>query len=1069
ALIDKVKSHIALPFDLSAEPAVRFYHYFSESNDDSENAPNEEAEHLLMMFHHIAFDGWSMDIFIQELGEVYQALTQNRAANLPTLDINYGDFALWQRQFLQGENLDKLLAFWQRELAGFETLDLITDHPHPAKIDYYGKEFAFALDAQLSEQLRELAKMQHTTVYTVLLSGFYVALMTLSGQTDVVVGTPSDNRHHAQTQSLIGFFVNTLALRADVDKSQSINALITQVHGIITRAKVHQELPFEQLVDALDIERDTSRHPLFQVMFSVQNFDENGVGGPLPFTPVSEDVLQGDSLYSPAKFDLSVFLTDAQSQISGVFNYAVSLFEQSTIERLSAVYQRILTAFVDNKQQTQPIAQINLLSPAERQTLLFERERYDWHKTPVSSAQTTLHQLFESQARKTPNNVAVIFEQQQLTYQQLNEKANQLARVIVQSQQDHQGETLKPDTLVALYLNRSIEMVVSILAVLKAGGAYVPISPEYPQSRTMFILSDTKAPLLLTQKRHLESLQPVVVESPQALQLLAVDDEQLTEGCASDDLVTSSSAKDLAYVIYTSGTTGTPKGVMLTQGALSYFIVQAISYLSENSPDDIADQGVSTMGLIQYTFDPFGLDYGVSLLSGGRLVLSNVHSAQADLFEHQANINLIVQTPSMWQMLLADPEFVAMDKSRLKSIQIIVGGESAGEDLYAQLDDVFAQVHQVYGPTETCIGSTVCVYKPGDAHNIGQPFAGEQAYVLSDTLQPLPIGAPGELYIGGAGLARGYLNRPELTAEAFIDNPFEPVSADGEGQSKLYKTGDLVRRLSTKDGSAGDLVYMGRNDFQVKIRGHRIEPGEIEGVLVDLPQVKQAVVIDVDRQGSKALAAYIVLQWGQTVATADLIDSLTAKLPAHMVPDSFTMVDQIPLTLNGKVDVQSLPEPQWASLDTYVSPRNEVEQQLCDIWQEVLGLEQVGVEDNFFRIGGNSITAIRLLGVVGKAFDMDVPLALLFEHNNIAGLALHLEGHEQIVIPALGQNRYPLSFAQQRMWFVEQFEQGTDAYHIPYFVQLKRADIDLLAAAFNVVINRHPVLKTVYINDENGH
>ncbi|TNH41450.1 condensation domain-containing protein, partial [Photorhabdus luminescens] len=452
-LLNTVRAEIATPFDLAAEPSLRLRHY-----------QLSDRRYLLMLWHHIAIDGWSIDIFMAELAEIYHSLQEGRDNQLPPLEITYGDYAVWQRDYLQGDVRERQLAYWRQALAGYESLALPTDYPRPTRVNYQGQDFNFVLDTRLSEQLRALAKAQETTLYTVLLSAFYITLAKLSGQNDIVLGTPTDNRHHAQTQPLIGMLVNSLALRIQLQQTASVETLIKQTHQRVAEAKIHQDMPFEQLVEALDIERDTARHPIFQVMFGLQNFGENPPDNRLPFRPVTLD----EPLYSPAKFDLSLFLSDGQTNITGCLNYAVSLFAETTIVRVAGIYQRVLAAFVAD--QTQSLSRLNILSAQERHTLL-----HRWNQTDAPYPQDkTLQQLFEAQVESTPDNVALVFEGESLTYRQLNERANQLAYAIREHYQQHHNVPLQADTPIALYLDRSLDMVISILAVLKAGGAYVP-------------------------------------------------------------------------------------------------------------------------------------------------------------------------------------------------------------------------------------------------------------------------------------------------------------------------------------------------------------------------------------------------------------------------------------------------------------------------------------------------------------------------------------------------------------------------------------------------------------------
>ncbi|WP_153044807.1 amino acid adenylation domain-containing protein, partial [Xenorhabdus sp. KJ12.1] len=803
----------------------------------------------------------------------YHALQAGRDSQLPALDITYGDYAAWQRDYLQGDIREQQLAYWQHTLTGYESLTLPTDHPRPAQVNYQGQNINFTLDTQLSEQLRTLARTQETTLYTVLLSAFYVTLAKLSGQDDIIIGTPTDNRHHAQTLPLLGMFVNSLALRAQLQHTDSVTELIAQAHKLVSSAKAHQDMPFEQLVEALNIERDTARHPLFQVMFSVQAFGENHRGenssdNCLPFTPVALD----EPLYSPAKFDLSLFLSDGKTAITGCLNYAVSLFNNTSITRIVESYQRVLSAFVADKQQ--PLSGIDILSVQERHTLLTI-----WNQTDAPYPQDkTLPQLFEAQAARTPEHVALVFEGETLTYHQLNQRANQLAHVIRERYQQQHHQTMQADTPIALYVDRSPEMIISILAVLKAGGAYVPVSPEYPTERVQFILTDTTTPCILTQQHYLTTLRPLAGSSI----LIAADNQADTVSQPVENPDSINKPTDLAYIIYTSGTTGQPKGVMIEHKNVAHLVTAQTTFW---------DIGKATKCLmfITYVFDASVSELFPALLGGMTLYLCSEAErnapALAQLIQREG-IEMATLSPAILK-LLVDTE--------LPSLRLLVtGGESPSLDFMDHFSQ-YSSVVNAYGPTEITVCATQKRYQRGDlVTNIGQAINNVRLYVLDRSGNPVPVGTPGELYIGGAGVARGYLNRPELTAERFVANPFATANDTVKGYTRLYKTGDLVRWLPD-----GELEYLGRNDFQVKIRGFRIELGEIENALTAHPQIKQAVVIDYGHHGHKVLAAYLVAEGA--VSDDMLLTHLSARLPDYMLPASFTFMEAIPLTLNGKV------------------------------------------------------------------------------------------------------------------------------------------------------------------------
>ncbi|AOM39757.1 non-ribosomal peptide synthetase [Xenorhabdus hominickii] len=990
-LLTSAYAEIATPFDLTIEPSLRLRHY-----------QVADSHYLLLLWHHIAMDGWSIDIFIADLAEIYHALQAGHDSQLPELEINYGDYAAWQRDYLQGDVREQQLAYWQQVLAGYESLALPIDHPRPAQVNYQGRNVNFELDTQLSEQLRTLAKTQETTLYTVLLSAFYLTLAKLSGQDDIVIGTPTDNRHHAQTLPLLGMFVNSLALRAQLQHTDNVTALIAQTHKLVTGAKAHQDMPFEQLLDALKIERDTARHPIFQVMFSVQTFGENNSGeNPsdcrLPFSPVTLD----ETLYSPAKFDLSLFLSDGKTAITGCLNYALSLFNETSITRIADIYQRVLTAFVADQQQ--PLSGIDILSVQERHTLL-----NIWNQTDAPYPQDkTLQQQFEVQAATNPDNIALVFEGETLTYHQLNERANQLAFVIRERYQQQQHQTMPAETLIALYFDRSLEMIISMLAVLKAGGAYVPVSPEYPTERVQFILTDTATPCVLTQQRYLTTLQQLTESSI----LIAADNQADTVSQPVENPESISKPTDLAYIIYTSGTTGQPKGVMIEHKNVAHLAAAQTTFF------DVKKTTKSLM-FAAYVFDASVYELFPALLNGLTLYLCSEAERNAPAIVQliqREGIEMATLPPAILK-LLTDVE--------LPSLQLLVtGGESPSLDFM----DHFSQHSNVinsYGPTEITVCATQKLYQHGDiATNIGQSINNVRLYVLDSYGNPSPVGAPGELYIGGAGVARGYLNRPELTAERFVANPFATAEDIAKGYTRLYKTGDLVRWLPN-----GELEYLGRNDFQVKIRGYRIELGEIESALTAHTQIKQAVVIDHQRHGHKVLAAYLVTEdtLFENLSDEILLTHLSGRLPDYMLPASFIFMEAIPLTLNGKVNRRALPEPVFGNRESYVAPRNALETQLCAIWQDVLELERVGIEDNFFHIGGNSLLAIKLTSVIRHKMAIDIPLNILFSCKCIALLSQWLATDNKKI--SLLNFLTPESMATDKLFMIHPANGGSESY-----------------------------------------
>jgi amino acid adenylation domain-containing protein len=718
----------------------------------------------------------------------------------------------------------------------------------------------------------------------------------------------------------------------------------------------------------------------------------------------------------PLKLRLEDYETNKSLEISA--SYGRQYFTQEEIKLVLERLEQVLMTFIESP--TKQIREVPQLLPHERDTLL-----YRFNDTDVAyPADKTLHQLFDEQVDKTPDNIALVFEGEQLTYSELNEKANQLAHVIRQTYLDTYGHELKADTLIPLYLDRSLEMVISILAILKAGGAYVPISPEYPAERTQFILTDTAAKMVVTQLQHFATLTRLSDRINYSVSLLAADILSIDISMPTDAPSFISTSTDLAYVIYTSGTTGKPKGVLTPhQGVTS--LVQSNSYI-ELSTDD------TFLQLSDTSFDAATFELWGSLTQGAKLVLPtrNTHMS-VETIRHLLNDHKI---SVLWLTRALFDSLYVQDVNLFANLRyLLVGGEALTTSLIRQLlmqESRPKKLLNGYGPTEsTTFTTTYCCECFGESVPIGKPINTRKVYILDCNRQLVPMGAVGELYIGGAGLARGYLNRPDLTKACFIDNPFSTAADIDKGYTRLYKTGDLVRYLAD-----GNLEYLGRNDSQVKIRGYRIELGEIETALSLLDSVKQAVVIDRERDGNKYLAAYIIsnehLQGQrlneQALDTESLIDSLTQVLPEYMVPATFTNIDVIPLTINGKLDRRALPEPQWVNVDNYTEPRNALETQLCEIWQTVLGLEQVGIYDNFFRRGGDSITAIKLVAVIRRALSINIPLSTFFSRPQISLFCdwLTQEAGKDDLLKVLT----PKSNAQQKLFMIHPGSAGTEVY-----------------------------------------
>ncbi|NJL51699.1 MAG: amino acid adenylation domain-containing protein [Hydrococcus sp. SU_1_0] len=831
------------------------------------------------------------------------------------------------------------------------TLELPLDRPRSAKQTFVGNSQSFQFSQELTNQLQTLSQRSGTTLYMTVLAAFGVLMHRYSRQEDIVIGSPIANRNYQEVESLIGFFVNTLALRLNLANQPSFTDLLQQVRQVTLDAYAHQDLPFSKVVEQLELDRNLSHHPVFQVMFTWQNIpDYHEELGDL-----SIKLLKLESVV--AKFDLDVSIIKSESGLQGTFTYNTDLFDAATIERMTAHFQTLIAGIVDNFQQ--PIDQLPLLTTDERHQLLVK-----WNDTATEYPQKCIHQLFEEQVERTPDAVAVVFEEQQLTYRELNQRANQLAHYL-------QKLGVMPDVLVGICLERSLEMVVALLGVLKAGGAYVPLDPGYPTERISFVLQDAQVKVLVTQK-SLASRLP-----DHTATVVCLDGDRETIASSQVAVAVEVKPDNLAYVIYTSGSTGKPKGVLIPHR-------NAVNLLNsiQQKPGLTADDVLLSVTTI--SFDIAVSEIFLPLSVGAKLVLvsQQVAADGIQLLEalNTSGATFMQPTPVTWRLLL---EAGWQGSPNLKMIST---GEALPRELANRLLPMGAELWNLYGPTETTIWSTACqVEEVNQGIAIGYPIVNTQAYILDPNLQPVPVGVPGELHIGGAGVARGYLDRFELTEQKFIPNPFSAVA-----ESKLYKTGDLARFLPN-----GQIECLGRIDYQVKVRGFRIELGEIEETMTDCPGVKQAIaIVREDRAIDKTLVGYFVPEVGNGQVAHHQMSALRkflkARLPDYMVPTQFMILDAMPLTPNGKIDRRALPAPDadHIQLDTeFVLPSNPTEEILATIWADVLGVEQVGIHDNFFELGGHSLLALRLFAKMEQVFGRTFPLATLFEAPTVKDLA----------------------------------------------------------------------------------
>ncbi|MFW9264014.1 non-ribosomal peptide synthase/polyketide synthase [Nostoc sp. CALU 546] len=1007
---------------------------------------------LSVSIHHVVSDGWSIGVFIEELQALYNAYSQGQPSPLLPLPIQYADFALWQRQWLQGEVLNSQLSYWKEQLANAPTfLSLPTDRPRPAVQTFNGAYLEFALSVELTQQLTKLSQQQGVTLFMTLLAAYNTLLYRYTGQEDILVGSPIANRDRSEIEGLIGFFVNTLVMRTEISGDRSFSELLTRVRDMAMEAYAHQNLPFEMLVEALQAERNLSHTPLFQVMFVLQNAP---TASGLDLTGLNVSSLPVK--LTTSRFDLTLIMQNSPTGLIGLWEYSTDLFDASTIERMTSHFVTLLEGIVANPQQQ--ISQLPLLSEVEQQKLLFE-----WNDTQVDyPLHKCIHQLFEEQVELTPDEVAVEFEEQQLTYNQLNCRANQLAHHL-------RSLGVGADILVGLCVERSLEMVIGLLGILKAGGAYVPLDPEYPTERLSYILEDTQAKVLLTQRSLLDRLPP------NQTQLVCLDtDAELISQCSQDNLITGVQANNLGYIIYTSGSTGQPKGIAMNQLALCNMILWHPNNLK------IA-RGAKTLQFASINFDVSFQEIFTTWCSGGTLFLIT-----EELRHDTSNLLRVIQEKAIQRMFLPVvglqqlAEFaVGSELVNTHLREIITAGEQlqitpAISKWLSKLSD--CTLHNHYGPSESHVATSFTLPNLVDTWPplppIGRPISNTQIYILDKYLQPVPIGVQGELYIAGVLLARGYLNRPELTQEKFIPNPFKEAGGRRQkaGGSKLYKTGDLARYLPD-----GNIESLGRIDNQVKIRGFRIELGEIETVLSQHTNVQAScAIVREDTPGDKRLVAYIVPQPEQRVSVNVVRSFLKEKLPEYMLPSAIVILEALPITSNGKLDRRALRAPDLHSQlsDQYVAPRNPIEEILSLIWAQVLKVEQVGIHDNFFELGGHSLLATQLVSRVRTNLKVELPLRSLFAAPTIAQLSQNIQQLQQqdleIIAPPIlkrAENaEIPLSYAQQRLWFLDKLSSNSASYNIPVGLRLVGTiNVVALEQSFREIIHRHEALRTNFV------
>ncbi|HSE16100.1 MAG TPA: amino acid adenylation domain-containing protein [Pyrinomonadaceae bacterium] len=917
---------------------------------------------LLLTMHHIISDGWSIGILVRELSELYEAFVVSRPSRLAHLPVQYVDFAVWHREWLQGEVLDKSVSYWKEQLAGAPSLlELPTDRPRPPRQGFSGARQPVVIPQELTDSLRVLGEQQNATLFMALLAAFQVLLFRHAGQQDIVVGIPIAGRNKPELENVIGLFVNMLAVRTDLSGNPTFRDLLVRVREAALGAYEHQDLPFEKLVEVMQPERDTSYSPLFQVMFHLANVEIPSFKLPgLTLTPLDTDT-------GTSKFDLTLDLTESPAGLKGWIDYSTDLFDRVTIQRLSERFAVLLEAVVAEPETR--ISSLPLLSPAEQNQLVVRLNdtAEDFPQAPC------LHQIFEDQIEQTPDATAVTFEGRSLTYAELNRRANQLAHRLIKL-------GVGPEVPVAICMERSLDLPIALMAVLKTGGAYVPLEPSYPRERVAFILEELRAPVVLTQLAVAED------QSFAGVHVISLDgnlDELATENTGNPR--TEVADENLCYVIYTSGSTGQPKGAMLHHRGVRNRLLWGITDYQLGAGDVVLHK-------TPLTFDVSVWEIFAPLLSGARLLIAKPGGHQDTAYQldlmAREKVTHVDYVPTMLEVLLESEGLDQCDNLKIVT--------AAGEALTRELRDRFysqtkSKLYNLYGPTEASLAVTywVCLAEGEErVIPIGRPMSNVKIYILDKQLQPVPIGVAGELHIGGVAPGRGYLKRPDLTADKFIPDAFSE-----KGGERLYKTGDLTRYRSD-----GAIEFLGRLDHQVKIRGMRMELGEVEAALCQHPDVREAVILAHEMTaGNKSLVAYVVSKHEPLPTGDELRNYLRLSLPEYMVPAAFMVLTELPLLSNGKLNRKALPDPEELFAEpeeTYVAPESNLEQTIAAIWQQAFNVERVSIHSNFFDLGGNSLLLARIHSKLRAALQRDIKIVELFKHSTIHSLAKYLSETE---------------------------------------------------------------------------
>ncbi|PTM58821.1 non-ribosomal peptide synthetase [Desmospora activa] len=1026
-----------VPFDLEKGPLLRV-DFFSL---DSKN-------HLMLInMHHLICDLWSMGILIKEWLSFYQAYQTGQSAAMESLPVQFTDYACLEKDLLTSGEMERQLDFWKNKLGGeLPTLTLFPNQSHRVSRSSHGKEERFRIPSDVVDKLQGIGGRQNATLYMTVMAAFQALLHRYSQQNDIVVGTPVAGRMDAEKENLIGCFVNTVVVRTDLSGEPTFNTLLDRVKSEFLQAFNHQDVPFEKVVRALRPDRDQSHSPLFQVMLSFQS---------RPYSPkgIPELEIKGDKYIhtGTSKFDLTLYIELEEDGWIGYWEYRTDRFEEDAVKRMSNHFLNLLKAIADDPDQ--PINRMDMLTDTEKRQLLDE-----WNDTDVSyPSDKCLHELFQKQADLTPDAVAAIYKNKEITYGQLEQESNRLAHFL-------RERGIREDTCVGVYMDRSLELVTALLGILKAGGAFLPLDTEAPKSRVMKILQDAKAPLCLTQEHLAKGLD---IESSVVFVSLDKEKDELKKYPVSR-VQSQVSPDHLVSVYYTSGSTGQPKGVASTHRGW----VNRMHWMQRQHQ---LQPGESVLQKTTLTFDDAAVEFFWPLMVGGRIALiePGMHRDPRAILDAGVDykVSVIQFVPSMLGMVI--DTITEEDKQSLNCLRVVI---SSGEALHGDLVKRFLQhmpgkLFNTWGATEVSIDSTMHACSEKDVQDavvsVGRPIDNNQVYILDRNLQPVPLGVAGDLYIGGIGVARGYLNQPERTKHAFMDHPFRPGL-------RLYRTGD--RGCFKKDGA---IVFLGREDNQVKIRGMRVETGEIENTLLEHEAVKEAVVILREDQSVKRLVAYLVSTDNTLLDTGELRMYLQNKLPEYMIPAYYIVLDRIPLNANGKVERSALPAPDSSHLalqEDFVEARTDTEKTLAKIWSELLGLDRVGVHDHFFKLGGHSLLAVQVISRIFDETRARIPLRFIFEKPTIEDLAVCIDqkkgrdDDQKGIEPTNQTTHLPLSFAQQRLWFLHQLNPESSVYNMPKcYIVRGTLDLEAIQKSLKQLIERHPTLRTVFESNGEGY